>query len=180
MHHAFSLTGLPNGGTAVQNKNNRPVTAKGEFLKTGEGQQTGNNNKLQDNMELTEYNEPERGHTPSPTKTHSSVITAGGINAELQSSNTLNGVSATKFAGDPELGDEEEDEDAFHDDLPDIGPRHQKYLIQKYATLWFNKIKPGENIDFKTYTSIGKSLKHCIFSSGYMIIPNTWYQALSS
>lgn len=48
---------------------------------------------------------------------------------------------------DPELGlkdeEEEEDENAFHDDLPDIKPKHQRYLIQKYATLWLNKIKPG-------------------------------------
>lgn len=40
--------------------------------------------------------------------------------------------------------EEEEDEDAFHDDLPDIKPKQQRYLIQKYATLWFNKIKPGK------------------------------------
>lgn len=44
----------------------------------------------------------------------------------------------------PTEEEEEEDEDAFHDDLPDIEPQQQRYLIQKYATLWFNKIRPGE------------------------------------
>lgn len=68
-------------------------------------------------------------------------VTASGINPDLQSSNTLNGTqTAVTVNAD---GEEEEDEDAFHDDLPEIRPKMQRYLIQKYATLWFNKIRPG-------------------------------------
>ena len=77
-------------------------------------------------------------------------VTASGVHAEMQSSNTLNGGSTTSPGGGGQhhvvsmtADEEEEDEDAFHDDLPEIKPKQQRYLIQKYATLWFNKIKPG-------------------------------------
>jgi len=46
------------------------------------------------------------------------------------------------------MEEEEEDEDAFHDDLPELKPKQQRYLIQKYATLWFNKIRPGKYSPF--------------------------------
>lgn len=78
-------------------------------------------------------------------------VTASGVNAELQSSNTLNGVPLAKLTKDVEMGadEEEEDEDAFHDDLPDITSKQKRYLIQKYATLWFNKIKPGKHVVYE-------------------------------
>lgn len=65
-------------------------------------------------------------------------MTASGVNPEIhQNSN-----GGAKISDAPEE-EEEEDEDAFHDDLPEITPTQGRYLIQKYATLWFNKIKPG-------------------------------------
>lgn len=68
------------------------------------------------------------------------------MHPDLQSSNTLNGGSVKPINEHIiNMSDDEEDEDAFHDDLPEIKPNQQRYLIQKYATLWFNKIKPGMN-----------------------------------
>ena len=71
-------------------------------------------------------------------------MTASGVNADMQSDNNLNGGNLKSTDHIVNMEEEEEDEDAFHDDLPDIDTKQQRYLIQKYATLWFNKIKPGE------------------------------------
>lgn len=38
---------------------------------------------------------------------------------------------------------EEDDEDAFNDDLPDLDAKQERYLMQKFATLWLNRIRPG-------------------------------------
>lgn len=66
--------GMSNGGSDSIVKNARPVTAKGEFIKTADTIPKVSQNGKVDNIELTELNEVERGHTPSPTKTQSSEV----------------------------------------------------------------------------------------------------------
>lgn len=38
---------------------------------------------------------------------------------------------------------EEESEDVFYDDLPPMDRKTERYLVQKFATLWLNRIRPG-------------------------------------
>jgi len=71
---------MSNGGPGVivpvktENlKNPRPVTASGQFNKTG-APGTPERANRKDFIEVTELNEIERGHTPSPTKTQGSEV----------------------------------------------------------------------------------------------------------
>ena len=67
---------MPNGGVPTGNgvKNPRPVTAKGEFLKTGQPGSLNPDGQTKDQMEVTEFGGQERALTPSPTKTQGSEV----------------------------------------------------------------------------------------------------------
>lgn len=70
------MLGLPNGGVQTGNglKNPRPVTAKGQFIKTGSPMTLNQSDKARDQIEVTELGEKERTLTPSPTKTQGSEV----------------------------------------------------------------------------------------------------------
>lgn len=70
---------MANGGPGVQTadnsiKNPRPVTAKGQFVKTGEPGVASGTGKSKEFMEVTDLGEVERSSTPSPTKTQGSEV----------------------------------------------------------------------------------------------------------
>lgn len=71
-------SGISNGGSENLN-NGRPVTAKGEFVRTLGPivPKTPQNGTRDGGIELTELTEAERGHTPSPTKTQGSEVSIG-------------------------------------------------------------------------------------------------------
>ena len=39
--------------------------------------------------------------------------------------------------------EEDEDEEMFYDDLPPMDRKTERYLVQKFATLWLNRIREG-------------------------------------